>query len=197
MVIENEKSSWTPVRSGIPQGSVLGPVLFIIFINDLPNLITSYTRIFADDTKIFRAIESMDDTTALQEDLMKLATWSSKWQLPFNESKCKVIHFGRKNPHHNYNMNNVQLEAETEEKDLGVTFDPDLKFGPHIRNIISKANSRVGLIKNTFEELQPTNFKILYKSLIRPILEYCSSVWYPILVKDMKEIENSSEEPLS
>ena len=189
VVIGKEKSSWTSVKSGIPQGSVLGPILFIIFINDLPKLVTSYTRIFADDTKIFKAIESMDDTKVLQNDLIELANWSKKWQLPFNESKCKVIHFGKKNPHQSYNMNNIQLEAVSEEKDPGITFDPDLKFGPHIRNIISKANSRVGLIKNTFEDLQPQNFKILYKSLVRPILEYCSSVWYPILVRDMKEIE--------
>ena len=129
----------------------------------------------------------MEDTATIQEDLIKLANWSNKWQLPFNETKCKVIYFGKNNPNHQYQMNNIQLEAITEEKNLGVTFDSELKFGTHIRNIIAKANSRVGIIKCTF--------KILYKSLVRAIIEYCSNVWHPILIKDMKEVEKVQNEP--
>ena len=83
-----------PVKSGIPQGSVLGPILFIIFINDLPDNIKSSLKIFADDTKLFKAVADIQDKNELQQDLNSLAKWSKKWQLPFNEAKCKVIHYG-------------------------------------------------------------------------------------------------------
>ena len=86
-------------------------------------------------------------------------------------------------------MNNHNLEAATEEKDLRVTFDKELKFRSHIRNIVSKANSRVGIIKRTFEYLTIENFKILYKSQVRPVLEYCTDIWYPTYAKDMVEVE--------
>ena len=189
VIVGNNKSEWASVKSGIPQGSVLGPILFVIFINDLPDHLKSYTKIFADDTKIFNALESIDDPTILQEDLMKLAQWSDKWQLPFNEAKCKIIHFGKNNPQQSYHMNGHQIDTVKQEKDLGVTFDSELKFSVHIRNVVSKANSRVGILKRTFENMSIDKFKILYKTLVRPILEYCTNVWYPVLIKDMSEIE--------
>ena len=189
VIVGKGKSSWTAVRSGIPQGSVLGPLLFVIFINDLPEEIKSQIKIFADDTKIFRALSQSSEITVLQDDLNKLALWSKTWQLPFNEKKCKIIHYGKKNPNHIYQMNNENLESVTEEKDLGVTFDRELKFRAHIRNIVSRANSRVGIIKRSFETLTEENFKILYKSQVRPILDYCSDIWYPSYIKDMSEIE--------
>ena len=168
---------------------MLGPILFVIFINDLPEQITSNIKIFADDTKIFRSLSKVNDLTSMQNDLNELAKWSRKWQLPFNETKCKVIHFGRNNPNHTYSMNGHNLETACEEKDLGVTFDQELKFRSHIRNIVSKANSRIGIIKRSFDELTVENFKILYKTQVRPILEYCSDIWFPIFIMDMKEIE--------
>ena len=102
LVVGNNKSSRTEVKSGIPQGSVLGPLLFIIFINDLPSEVKSWIKIFADDTKIFRAICRVRDGEILQEDLNKLASWAIKWQLPFNEPKCKAVHYGRGNQRTNY-----------------------------------------------------------------------------------------------
>ena len=95
VVIGSEFSDWQPVTSGIPQGSVLGPILFTIFINDMPDVVSSFKKLFADDTKIFRAIESLDDISGIQEDINKLFEWSVKWQLPFNIGKCKVIHYGK------------------------------------------------------------------------------------------------------
>ena len=189
VIVGKGKSSWAPVKSGIPQGSVLGPILFVIFINDLPEQITSNIKIFADDTKIFRSLSKVNDLTSMQNDLNELAKWSRKWQLPFNETKCKFIHFGRNNPNHTYSMNGHNLETACEEKDLGVTFDQELKFRSHIRNIVSKANSRIGIIKRSFDELTVENFKILYKTQVRPILEYCSDILFPIFIMDMKEIE--------
>ena len=162
VIVAQEKSSWTKVMSGIPQGSVLGPLLFIVFINDLPSVaVNSLMKIFADDTKVFKAISTIQDAEDLQTDIDKLTLWAKKWQLPYNELKCKVIHLGKRNINHNYTMNGYNLQTDTEEKDLGVTFDTNLTFQPHIGNIISKANSRVGIIKRTFNKLNEENFKIL------------------------------------
>ena len=184
VVIESEFSDWKPVTFGIPQGSVLGPVLFTIFINDMPDVIRSFKKLFADDTKIFKAIESMNDIS-----INKLFEWSLKWQLPFDIGKCKVIHYSKDNPENEYSMIALPLSTDTSEKDLGVTFDTSLKFRQHIGNMIAKANSRVGLVKRAFSKLNPNSFKSLYKSLIRPTLEYCSAVWYPLYKGDEQEIE--------
>ena len=128
-------------------------------------------------------------SSEIQNDINHLLQWSEKWQLPFNLGKCKVMHSGTNNPNHDYNMGDSKLEAVISEKDVGVTFDPLLKFKEHIRTMISKANSRVGIIRRTFSKLSPKSFILLYKSLVRPILEYCSSIWYPLLKTDADEIE--------
>ena len=94
-----------------------------------------------------------------------------------------------KNPNHTYNMGNSPLIIESTEKDVGVTFDCSLQFRTHIKQMIAKANSRVGIIKRSFSRLNQQSFKMLYKSLVRPILEYCSSIWYPIFRTDELEIE--------
>ena len=182
-------SQWKPVTSGIPQGSVLGPILFTIFINDMPEIVSSMMKLFADDAKIFRAIASADDINILQEDINKLLKWSVDWQLPLNVSKCKCMHYGNKNLNHSYTMGDTPLATDSTEKDVGVTFDTSLEFRMHIKTMISKANSRVGLIKRSFSKLNKKSFKLLYKSLVRPILEYCSCIWFPLYKTDAIEIE--------
>ena len=189
VTIGSKQSNWQPVTSGIPQGSVLGPILFTIFINDMPAIVESTMKLFADEAKIFKAIESFDDINVIQDDINKLLKWSTEWQLPLNISKCKCIHYGKNNPNHTYTMNNPVLTTDTEEKDVGVTFDNTLEFRLHIRNIIAKPNSRVGLIKRSFSRLSILNFKLLYKSLVRPLLEYCSVIWFPLYKTDEYEIE--------
>ena len=189
VVLGSKYSNWQDVTSGIPQGSVLGPILFTIFINDMPEVVESYMKLFADDAKIFKAIESLQDINIIQNDLNKLLNWSKLWQLPLNLSKCKGIHFGKKNPNHNYTIGNQPLLIDTEEKDVGVIFDANLKFKTHISKMISKGNQRVGLIRRSFTKLQPNSFKMLYKSLVRPILEYCSVIWYPLYRTEALEIE--------
>ena len=136
------------VTSGIPQGSILGPVLFTIFINDLPDEVNSFCKIFADDTKIY---DKSINYNRLQEDLNRLQNWSDKWNLYFNVEKCKVLHVGKNNPEQNYDMKmkgvNRPLQKCEEEKDLGVIFDEDLSFDTHIQKSINKANQMMGLIK--------------------------------------------------
>ena len=101
-MVDGQSSDWRDVTSGIPQGSILGPTLFLIFINDLPDIATLTTKLIADDTKLYHPITSPDDQQILQEDIDKLWEWSEKWQLPFNANKCKIIHYGRNNPRYEY-----------------------------------------------------------------------------------------------
>ena len=98
VVVNDSRSSWADVTSGIPQGSVLGPILFIIYINDMPTSVLSSIYLFADDAKVYRSISSNDDPPTLQHDLQQLEKWSERWQLRFNSNKCKVMHLGRQNP---------------------------------------------------------------------------------------------------
>ena len=122
-LIKNESSKWLEVTSGVPQGSVLGPVMFGIFVNDLVDGIGSYINLFADDTKIMSKVNSIEDCRKLQEDLDRVERWGRKWQMEFNTSKCKVVEFGRskRRVHWDYMMEGVKLEKLSEEVDLGVT----------------------------------------------------------------------------
>jgi hypothetical protein len=188
-------SNWSKVISGVPQGSVLGPVLFLCFINDLPDVVNGIVKIFADDTKIYSNVNTTTQCDELQQDLDNLCDWSSKWKLSFNAKKCKVMHIGSTNERHRYSMldkdgNFIHLDSAQSEKDLGVTFNENLHFGEHISNITSKAQRVLGLIHRSFEYMETEMLLPLYKSLVRPILEYGSNVWSPYLKKDIKKIED-------
>ena len=189
VMIHDQNSGKINVTSGIPQGSVLGPTLFLLYINDISESTDSWLKIFADDTKIFRAITNQSDNLELQADLDRLLEWTVKWQLPFNIAKCKVIHYGTRNPNYKYILNNTDIQEDTTEKDLGITFDNNLKFSSHIRLIVAKANSRVGILRRNFSYLEPIVFLPLYKALVRPILEYGSVIWNPLFKSDQEEIE--------
>ena len=186
-------SSWSDVNSGIPQGSVLGPILFIIFINDLPDVVSSFVKIFADDTKVFTHVTSEQACRDLQKDLDNLSTWSDTWQLKFNVAKCGVMHYGTQQDKHIYTISEEGIRRNLvevfEEKDLGVKFDPTLMFSKHIAMITKKANSMVGVIRRTFDHMDEDMLKILYKSLIRPHVEYANCIWNPVLKKDADLIE--------
>lgn len=183
-------SSYERVLSGIPQGSVLGPILFTIFINDIVDNVESNCRIFADDTKVFNKAQN---SRILQEDIFRLQDWTNKWKLFFNTSKCHVMHMGKNNPSLSYDMEangqKVKIEQCTEEKDLGVLFDGSLSFDAHIQAAINKANRMLGIIRRTFTYLNKEVFLNLYKSLVRPHLEYASSVWAPRLKRQSLALE--------
>ena len=119
VMVNGKLSSWIDILSGIPQGSVLGPILFVIFINDLPDIASSTADIFADDTKLFRAIRIIEDHDVMQQDLDNLVEWSNKWQLGFKEAKCKSLHLGSSNQRLTYQMNSELLEETRNESDLG------------------------------------------------------------------------------
>ena len=187
--IDDEYSSWENVKSGIPQGSVLGPILFVIFINDMPNVVDSMCQLFADDAKIFRALKSRNDIFALQEDLNRLNAWSKKWQLAFNVGKCKSLHIGSKNTHHKYHMNGEKLDHTEEEKDLSVLIDEKLDFHRQAAAAIKKANKVLGLIKRTFSVLDKTTLPLLFTSLVRTHLEYGNIIWGPFYKGDIIAVE--------
>ena len=190
VVINNAKSDFCDVISGVPQGSVLGPLLFLIYINDLPTIIHSPSLLFADDTKIFRRIASHQDYIQLQQDILALEKWSKLWQLNFNCSKTFVMHLGKNNPGYTYNMSGKQLETVKEHKDLGVLVDSELKFHHHSCNVTNKASQVLGIIKKSFTYLDSYTFPLLYKSLVRPHLEYANVIWGPTYVTDSNNVES-------
>jgi hypothetical protein len=188
--VGNDFSAQADVLSGIPQGSILGPILFTIFINDLPDEISSPCKIFADDTKLYN-FSSGHQT--MQNDINKLIEWSENWKLFFNGAKCKVLHIGKNNPERDYTMRMDEQEIVIakceEEKDLGVIFDRDLSFDRHIAHVVNKANQVIGIIKRTFTFLDKSMFIRLYKTLVRPLLEYGNVIWYPRLKRQSAMIE--------
>ena len=193
VVVNGSTSDIAPVISGIPQGTVLGPVLFVIYINDLLDEISSDGLMFADDTKIFRQIASREDAMELQRDLRKLEEWSNTWLLQFNAEKCHVLTLGRfeniKHAHQ-YTLCNNELEHVSEEKDLGVTIDEELKFAEHIARKVQVANGIVGQIRRSFSFLNAETFRRLYVAFVRPHLEYCQAVWSPHLQRNINVLEN-------
>ncbi len=172
VAVNGEKSKMCPVLSGIPQGSVLGPLLFVIFINDLPDIVASEVFLYADDTKIFNKVKDSSDVKDLQEDLEKLTEWSNEWLLKFHPDKCKHIRIGKRSKTTpEYSLQGRSLETIHEEKDIGVMIDDNLEFEKHICEKVQKANQMFGLIRRTFEHLDATTFIPLYKSLVRTHLD--------------------------
>ena len=148
--INNNTSSFLKVTSGVPQGSVLGPVLFIYFINDLPDTSLCPTKIFADDTKLFNKVQTNHDKDNLQNSIDNMFYWTKEWLLKFNKSKCKVLHLGKNNPAFEYFIGDenekVKLMPDTSEKDLGVHIDPHLTFELHINETVKKCRSKSAMI---------------------------------------------------
>ena len=126
VVVDKEVSNCKSVLSGVPQGSVLGPILFLIYINDLDDSVTSNVFKFADDTKVFRKINNDGDKQHLQNDLHRLVKWSEKWHMLFNFGKCKCLHTGYKNLDAKYTMGDTVLGTAIKEKDLGIKISADL-----------------------------------------------------------------------
>ena len=172
------------MTSGIPQGSVLGPTLFVLYINDLPDSIQNNLTavMFADDTKLFARTDTSKDKEKLQEDLDCVCKWSSLWLLKFHPDKWKVLSLGYKldetPPTFNIvtnsgdgSANQVKLEATTCENNIGVHVDDNLSFKDHIYTKIKKANVVMGIIRRTFDYLDQNMFLRLFKSLVRPLIE--------------------------
>jgi len=187
--IDGEFSEWVEVTSGVPQGSVLGPILFIIYLNDLDNKLISKLDKFADDSKLGKSLRSNEDVECLRRDLTNLEKWSKDWQMNFNTDKCAVMHLGRTNPSSQYVLNDKHLKELEKERDLGIIIDRNLKFSEHCNKVANTANVTLGMIKRTINCKSKSVITRLYKALVRPQLEYCVQAWRPYMKKDIEKIE--------
>ena len=190
--IGSKCSNYCSVLSGVPQGSILGPLLFGIFINDLPlSVAHSIPFIYADDTKCLKDIHSSIDIDNLQSDLSNVSSWSSNWKLFFNEAKFIHVRFFAPNLDTPpiYTINNKTIEHKTQHKDLGVLYCNDLSWTEHYNCIISKAYKTLGLLRRTFKSNNIQTKKLLYISLVRSQLVYCSQIWRPHLIRDILLLE--------
>lgn len=176
--------------SGVPQGSNLGPLLFLIFVNDLPQKISTDCLLYADDLKLFKQIDNINDSLQLQKDIDIICDWSVQNKLPFNVNKCSIMTYSRaKNPKlHVYTMKGSILKRNKEIKDLGILFQPDLSFKNHVDCITSRSYKLLGFIKRaTYDFKNIQVIKNLYNSLLRSHLEFGSAIWNPS-IKNLKQI---------
>ena len=191
VVVGGEESDAVPVCSGVPQGSVLGPILFLIYINDLPDSITSKVRLFADDTALYLTIEGENDSAALQHDLDKLSVWEQDWDMEFNPSKCQVIQVtgSRKPINANYSLHGQVLETVTCARYLGVDISSDLSWNSHIDRITGKATKTLNFVRRNIRTKHPGVREMAYNTLVRPQLEYAAAVWDPHTKDKSKQVE--------
>ncbi|CAM4712428.1 unnamed protein product [Lepidochelys kempii] len=178
--INGQFSEWREVNSGVPQGSVLGPVLFNIFINENKWKYSEVAK-FADDTKLLKIVKSQADCEELQKILTKLGDWATKWQMKFNVDKCKVMHIRKHHPNYTYKIMWSKLAVTTQERDLGVTVDSSLRTSTQCAATVKKANRMLGIIKKGIDNKTENITLPLYKSMVCPHLEYCVQMWSPHL----------------
>ena len=168
---------------GVPQGSVLGPVLFLIFINDLPDNIRYSVRLFADDCVLYRNIHSRQDCLTLQEDLTSLGQWEADWQMKFNVAKCHSMRVTRHQHHKqilfDYSLHKQTLENVQLAKYLGITITDDMDWGQHVSEISSKATKTLGFLRRNLAFAPRSTKEVAYKTLVRPKLEYAAPIWSP------------------
>ena len=181
VVVEGSVSSSCEVTSGVPQGSVLGPALFLIYINDITENINSQIRLFADDCLIYRPINSIEDHLILQNDLHTLVDWSNKWQMEFNIPKCTILQITlrQQSDPFDYRMNNIILKTTDQHPYLGICLHHKLSWNPHITQLCNKANRLLGFLHRNLKTSLKHIKEMAYKQFILPVLQYCSTIWDP------------------
>ena len=192
VVIEGAKSTPIPVRSGVPQGSVLGPCLFLCYINDLPDAVTSMSNLFADDTAINNDIKEPNDGIILQEDLDALHDWEIKWDMSFHPGKCLVLRHSRsKTPIiTSYTLHSQTLDTTPSTKYLGTTIQDNGEWKNHINQQAAKGNKVLGFLRRNMRIQNKKAKAEAYMMLVRQPLEYASIIWDPHHQTDIKKLEN-------
>jgi hypothetical protein len=198
VTVQGELSEECEVESGVPQGTVLGPTLFTIYIDDLEAEIERrklevLIKKFADDTKGAKIIQKQEDNHKLQEALDCLCEWAEKWGMSFNYGKCKIMHIGKNNPRHEYFMRGNKLTTTEEERDVGVIFTSNLKPSAQCSKAAGCATSVLNQLKRNFHFRDRHIFVNLYKQYVRPHLEFSSQAWSPWLIGDIEVIEKVQE----
>lgn len=189
VVLNGDASVWASVTSGVPQGSILGPTLFLVFINDLDDDMLSKVLKFADDTKIYGDATDVEGRDKIQHDLDVAMTWSEQWLMQYNVDKCKTLHAGYNNTEHKYKMGGIELTSVEEERDLGVVVCKSLSVSRQCAEAAKSANRALGQIRRTITNKSKDIVVPLYRSLVRPRLEYCIQAWRPYLKKDITLLE--------
>ena len=191
VLVEGQASESSPVTSGVPQGTVLGPLLFLLYIYDMPMKVSSTARLFADDSLLYRKIRSSQDSISLQEDLDRLQQWEKEWQMSFNPAKCVVVRITRKrNPiSATYKIHNHDLEVVKQGKYLGVTLADNLSWNKPVDETTKKANNTLAFLRRNISRC-PSEIKAqCYTSLVRPVIEYAATAWDPYTARNIQQLE--------
>ena len=192
VVLNGVSSSWVDVLSSVVQGSVLGPVLFIVFINDIDlEIHDPHIKMFkyADDSKLGRPIRSESDAAALQSALDNIVRWSDRWGMDIHPMKTQVIHFGFNNRRHAYTMNNLKIAEVSSAKDLGVIVSESCKPSEHVSETVRKANGILVQLNRTIVSRDKDIVTRLYKVFVRPIIESAVPAWCPWERQDINALE--------
>ena len=181
VVIANATSNWSAINAGVPQGSILGPLLFLIYINDIVSDIEANVRLFADDTSLYIIVDDpTQSSVALNSDLSHILSWSKRWLVSFNPAKTESLIFSRKRnkpQHPALLMDNVPITKVNNHKHLGLTLSDDAKWNSHIKATTDKAWKRIGLLRSLKFVLSRFSLEKMYISFIRPLLEYGDTIW--------------------
>ena len=193
VVIDGEQSGPVPVTSGVPQGSVLGPCLFLFFINDMAEQLQSTVRLFADDTIAYLAVDSQCDAMALQHDLDVLAEWEQTWQMEFHPDKCQELRVTNKYPQnitqHDYILHGHTLSIVDDVKYLGLTVSSNLRWDTQIAKATANANSAMAVLRWNVWVSSKVIISSVYSALVRPHVEYRSAVWDPHTKEQTQRVE--------
>ena len=199
VIIDGQSSDPGLIKAGVPQGSVLGPLLFLIYINDLPNNIKSNIKLFADDTSLYIEVDDpIQSANVLNQDLQSLICWADQWLVTFNASKTKLMTCSfKKLQHPDILFDNNILQETTTHKHLGLTLSNNLSWSCHINSVIKSVSPMVDVLKKLKYSLDKDSLERIYFSFIRPKLEYGCQIWDNCSLSDAKLLEDLQIRPIN